>query len=879
MRYLLNIAHFAGESLIVLCMVSAALAVRRRRDAHRIDILLVVSTLAIANFLPDLGLLLAIKIAAIASLPYLLLRLVRHFRPVPRAWSLGTLVAVPLLTLPFIVTPGFWLGNQRAVVYLLSIPGLAYAAAAFSAEAHKTTGVTARRVRLAAIATWIFVLVFGNSGSVWLPDEIGIPIGRVVILLVGLALVLCSVAFDPPRRLRSGWQRIEQARYLSALGQQDPETRGARAAEDLWKAAVGGVNNTLVLVALRGPTPTGDDFVVRNATDARLVGVEVAPDAPLLAEAVRVRQPLAGSVAGCGEALASVLVHAGTHVLVAPIATEAHMWGAVVVVQRMDSLFLDDDLNLLGDLGRYAASALDHAHLIRDRRERERKAADRRLREVESRMGLMLETIQDYAMLVLDQRGRLVTWPPGAEHVFGASLAEMLDESAAPLFGLSSDEFLMFLADARGRGRAEREGPCRRRDGSRFVGSMVVRPLPSDIDQLEGFVAVVRDVTERRHLEDRVRQTQKLEAIGQLAGGIAHDFNNLLTAILGYSDWLAQDFGGDDPRRLQVAEIQKAGERAAGLTRQLLAFSRRQVMQPTEVSLSRLIGDLVPMLGRVIGEHIQIAGELDPDVAPILADRTQVEQILINLAVNARDAMPDGGRLVIRTASVMLDDRTAGPDAAAGPYALLEVTDSGAGMDAATQEKAFEPFFTTKELGRGTGLGLATVYGIVKQMDGLITLASQPGRGTMFRLYFPDARSRVATSPAASAAPAGGKETLLIVEEDDAVRLLLMQVLERHGYHVLAADAPQAAAAVARAHRAPIDLVITDVMTRGASGPELTRALAAVCPDTPVLYLSGSTDAVRTSRDDVAPASHVLRKPFAPDDLLTRIAQILLPRP
>ena len=432
--------------------------------------------------------------------------------------------------------------------------------------------------------------------------------------------------------------------------------------------------------------------------------------------------------ADCGPDLAKVVAPLGTGLLVAPIASSTRLWGVIVVAQRRGSLFPEDDLVLLGQLGRYAATALDHAALVAEASDRERRRADLRLHAAEARMRLMLDSIKDYAMFILDADGLVVTWQVGAEQVFDYTADEMTGDQAAPLFHLVPAQLQARLEEARQLGRSVWEGPCRRKNGDRFIGATVIRPLAGEAD-LVGFVAVTRDVTEQRDLEDRLRQGQKMEAIGQLAGGIAHDFNNMLLAILGYADLLAEDAAGDPGRLELIVEIQRAAERAAGLTRHLLAFSRRQILQPGAVSLSSLVTDLLPMLRRVIAEHIEIVTETAPRTRPVLGDRSQLEQVVVNLAVNARDAMPNGGRLTIRTSTEWLDEASAGGEVPAGAYVLLEVTDTGIGMDAATRDRIFEPFFTTKGVGYGTGLGLATVYGIVKQSGGHIRVASEAGSG------------------------------------------------------------------------------------------------------------------------------------------------------
>ena len=879
MTGIIAFASYTGAALIVITALSALHAVWRRRETHRLNILFLVASLAILRVMPSRpGLLESIRVALFAAQPYLLLRLVRHFRDVPPALQHGALALVAGGLFATLNAPASGVSLWSSVVSSLCAALAIYAAFAFTREATRTSGVTARRLFFAASGTWLFAGIYTLSAlGPW--SAAGRVAGQANQLFAATALACYFLAFSTPRRLRAAWQRTEQAKYLSRTAARDTEDRGASAADDLNQAAASSVGNAVSLVALRGARP-GEDLVVKATTAPALRGVRLVPGASLVDRASEGRQPVTGSTAECDPDLGVRLAAFGTQVLVAPIASEAHTWGVVLVVQRRGSLFPEDDLQLLGQLGRYAAMSLDHAHLVTERRERERRAADRRIREVESRAGLMLDSITDYAMFVIDDRGRVVSWQPGAEHVFGYKAVEIQDQPAVQLFDLGDEAWRRLLADARQHGRAERDGPCRKRDGRKFVGATIIRRLQSDDDELAGFVAVTHDVTERRDLEERLRQSQKMEAIGQLAGGIAHDFNNLLTAILGYADWLAQDFGGRDPRRLQVAEIQKAAERAAGLTRQLLAFSRRQMLQPTAIHLSRLIADLVPMLRRVIGEHIEIVSALDPEVTPILGDRGQIEQIVLNLAVNARDAMPKGGRLTIKTSNVWLGEKAVSPDGVAGQFVLLDVSDSGIGMDDATKARIFEPFFTTKELGRGTGLGLATVYGIVKQMEGMVTVSSEPDQGATFRLYFPEARMRaeaVAAGRVGASDLPRGKETLLLVEDDEAVRVFLAQVLERHGYRVIAAEHQTAAMDLVREHNEPIHLVITDVVMPGGTGPELARAFELVCPGVPVLYISGYADAVLAQQGTLPKAGYFLQKPFSAADLLTRIAQILMP--
>jgi PAS domain S-box-containing protein len=392
---------------------------------------------------------------------------------------------------------------------------------------------------------------------------------------------------------------------------------------------------------------------------------------------------------------------------------------------------------------------------------------------------------------------------------------------------------------------------------------------------------VAVDVTDRQALEDQLRQAQKMEAVGQLASGVAHDFNNMLTAILGYAQLLQNDPVPDDERRAAAREIEGAGRRAAEITQQLLAFGRRQVLQPRVTTLSQVIGGLLPMLQRLLGEHILITVDEAHDDREILADVTQLEQVIINLAVNARDAMPDGGRLTLRARGVDLDEAYAAShvDVAPGRYAALEVTDTGHGMDADTQARIFDPFFTTKGVGRGTGLGLSTVHGIVAQMRGHIWVYSEPRVGTTFRLYFPQcqaaARRPDAPSRTAAAATIDGHETILVVEDDASIRSLVSRILGQRGYRVLTAADPADAAAVIDGHAASIDLLLTDMRMPGGTAADVLRLLRDQQPDLAVLFMSGYADLGRQVEGVPIDEAHFLAKPFTGMELAARIRRVL----
>jgi two-component system cell cycle sensor histidine kinase/response regulator CckA len=392
----------------------------------------------------------------------------------------------------------------------------------------------------------------------------------------------------------------------------------------------------------------------------------------------------------------------------------------------------------------------------------------------------------------------------------------------------------------------------------------------------------LRDVADRRaraRLEEQLRQAQKMEAIGQLAGGIAHDFNNMLTAILGYSALIAEQIGPDKPIGQDIREIVAAAERATALTRQLLAYSRKQVLTVAPVNLTTAVRTVEPMLRRLIGEHITVTTALADALHPVLADATQLDQVLMNLCVNARDAMPQGGTLTIETRDAELDISytLAHRGSRAGSYALLTVADTGVGMTPEVQARIFEPFFTTKERGRGTGLGLAAVYGIVKQLDGYICVDSAPGRGTAFQVYLPRTE-RPADRPIAAAAPPvaswPGRETVLLVEDEESVRQFAKIALQRYGYRVVEAHSAEAALALLDSI-GPVHLLLADVILTGMNGCELARRVTADRPELKVLFMSGYTERTSTINNAMAGGVPLLEKPFTAQALLMNIRQVL----
>jgi PAS domain S-box-containing protein len=394
-----------------------------------------------------------------------------------------------------------------------------------------------------------------------------------------------------------------------------------------------------------------------------------------------------------------------------------------------------------------------------------------------------------------------------------------------------------------------------------------------------GVQGIARDITDRRELEDQLRQSQKLEAVGQLAGGVAHDFNNMLTVINGYSDLLLRGLGQDDPMHSKVEEIKKAGERASSLTRQLLAFSRKQVLQPKVLQLRSVVADVDKMLRRLIGEDIDLLTVLAPELGSIKADPGQIEQVVMNLAVNARDAMPQGGKLTIEAENVYLDGEYVSHHitAAPGPYVMLAVSDTGVGMDEKTKARIFEPFFTTKEVGRGTGLGLSTVYGIVKQSGGNIWVYSEVGKGTTFKIYLPRVDGVVDSDSTrnATAELPRGHETVLLAEDEEQVRRMTRTILEMNGYRVLEASSGDEALATYKQHEGRIDLVITDVVMPQMSGRELAQSLEALRPGIKVLYVSGYTDDAIVRHGLLDAGIAFIQKPFTPEALSRKVREVL----
>ena len=520
------------------------------------------------------------------------------------------------------------------------------------------------------------------------------------------------------------------------------------------------------------------------------------------------------------------------------------------------------------------------AIVVNFRDDTERRQAETALRESEERYRTLVEGVRD-VIFALSPEGTITSLNPAFDTITGWRRDEWVGRAFERLVHPEDLPHALELLGRVVRGELRPVSQFRVGTAKGDYRMVEFSATPQLLEQrLIGILGIGRDVTERVQLEQQLRQAQKMEAVGRLAGGIAHDFNNILTAITGYADLLLEDLSASDPRREDVDEVRKAAERAAGLTRQLLAFSRQQVLQPKVIDVNALVGDLEKMLGRLLGEDIALSTRLDPAVGRVKADAGQLEQVLMNLAVNARDAMPEGGKLSIEGVNVDLDERYAADHypARPGPYVMLAVTDTGVGMSEETQAHMFEPFFTTKEKGKGTGLGLATVYGIIKQSGGFIWVYSELGRGSTFKIYLPRVEevgtSSAAPAPAAAPAPRG-TETVLVAEDEPPVRAIARQVLERQGYTVLEAATAERALDIAAQYSGAIHLLLTDVIMPGMNGQELATRLAHVRPETRVIFMSGYTDDAVMRHGVLQPGSTYMQKPFTPDAIARKVREVL----
>lgn len=525
----------------------------------------------------------------------------------------------------------------------------------------------------------------------------------------------------------------------------------------------------------------------------------------------------------------------------------------------------------LGRLGSAVERALGDAQV-----RMERTRALRLLHATNQELATLVEAAP-LAIIVFDTTGTVRSWNPAAVRLFGWTAAEV-HGMAPPLAAGGRNDFAdMHRRTTEGETFTAIDVPLQRKDGTTIEVSLSLAPLGGS----GGCLLIAEDVGERRRLESMLLQSQKMEAIGMLAGGVAHDFNNLLSVILGFSERLMLSLSDDDRRRRSAAEICSAAERASALTKQLLAFSRKQVMRTQVVDFSEVVVRMEAMLRRLIGENITLRVDIAAGPALVACDPNQMEMAIMNMVVNARDAMPTGGRLDIAVRQVELADQDplVRGGLPAGRYLLLTIADDGMGMDAATSERIFEPFFTTKEHGRGTGLGLATTFGVVKQSGGHIGVVSAPGVGTTFRVHLPLARDLSAVpnredSPVVRTASGNG-ETILVVEDEEGLRRLLQELLQSDGYVVITAESAEQALALAQGRAAPIDLLLADVVLPGMDGFRLARMLTGLFPGLGVICMSGYADRAIRDQGTADATITVVEKPFRSHMLLACIRQVL----
>jgi two-component system, cell cycle sensor histidine kinase and response regulator CckA len=514
---------------------------------------------------------------------------------------------------------------------------------------------------------------------------------------------------------------------------------------------------------------------------------------------------------------------------------------------------------------------------LRDRRGRLlQRRAEEEQRASEARHSVLFES-SPLPMLVFDTATlALLTVNDAAIRQYGYSREELLAMTMREIVHPEDHAALRLTLDkpVRDRGRYTRRD--QKKDGS--IITVEVASHDFAFGGRRATLGVVQDVTERLKLEDQLRQSQKMEAVGRLAGGIAHDFNNVLSVILSYGELVLADLSPDSPIRSDIEEIRNAGRRAADLTRQLLMFSRQQVLEPKVLDMNEVLSGMDKMLKRILGADVDLVSLSSPRLGSVRADPGSLEQVIVNLAVNARDAMPTGGKLTMETANVALDEEYARKHVGVqpGPHVMLAVTDTGTGMDRATQARIFEPFFTTKGKGKGTGLGLSTVFGIVQQSGGSIWVYSEPGEGTTFKVYLP--RVDAAAERLRSSRPPAnlrGSETILLVEDDEQVRAVARAILRHNGYEVVESRSPGEALLLSERHRGKIHLLLTDVVMPQMGGPELAKRLAAQRPDIKVLCMSGYTDDSIVRHGILESSIAYLQKPLTPEALTSKVREVL----
>jgi len=565
--------------------------------------------------------------------------------------------------------------------------------------------------------------------------------------------------------------------------------------------------------------------------------------------------------------------------LAMPVASRGgEVLGGLFYGHTQAGIFTERTVHLLNNLASQAAAAIENAKL---HAALQKELKQRRLHEKESQKYTAIIRTSSDAIISKNLDSIVTSWNKAAEAVFGYSAGEMIGKSITMLIPshLQDEEGVILGRIRNGETIKHYETVRQRKDGKIIPISLTVSPILDAHGTIVGASKIARDITDIRNTEEQLRQSQKMEAIGRLAGGIAHDFNNLLTSINGFTALAQSQLGEESEVGDYLEEVRKAGERAAALTQQLLAYSRKQILSPKLTNLNDVVSETDKMLRRLIGEDVAIRASLQPDLGTVRVDPTQVQQIIMNLAINARDAMPGGGTLSLETANVYMEAGFGSPhfEAAPGPYVMLCVRDTGTGMSPEVKARIFEPFFTTKPVGQGTGLGLSSVYGIVKQSEGSITFRSEPGAGTTFKVYFPLVKFTEGEGESGTAPRKGrlsSKGTVILAEDEGAVRKFLATILRNEGYRVLeASDGSQALETGRRAEKA--DLLLTDVVMPGMNGGKLAEQLKSVHPGIRTLFISGYAKDIISAGALEAGDTAFIQKPFRSEDILEKVSQLM----
>jgi PAS domain S-box-containing protein len=727
----------------------------------------------------------------------------------------------------------------------------------------------------------IGVLSVGNvAGSAFTEEDVQLL--SVFADQAAIVLENARIYAQTERARREATELAEVARHLTET--LDVASVGERIVErvlPLFNARLAIVrvlepDGALRAIAASGPArvPFGPGHVL--PTGIGLMTQVVAQGRPMWTTDVRTDSRIARST---DSDYTERLLESGTEAaLVVPLRVQGRTIGVLGISDAAGRVFLPREVALLQAFADQAAVALENARLFAEQRRTEEA-----LRDARDRLDAIIDA-SPLAIIALDDQGLVKTWNRAATNLFGWSPEEMLDRPLPTIPEDRQDEYEALKAGYRvGQSVTELETKRRRKDGSLVDVVLSVAPIADPEGRPVGSIGVMADITQRKQLHEQLVQAQKMEAVGLLAGGIAHDFNNLLTVIGGRSTLLVQRGGLSEATKRDAELISKTAERAAALTRQLLAFSRKQVLEPKPVDLNALVGGVAPMLRRLIGEHIELVIVPGSDLGHVMADPGHVEQVVMNLLVNARDAMSDGGMVKIETARRDVPPVVDHPQGQVPPgrYVTMSVQDTGSGMDAVTLARIFEPFFTTKEPGRGTGLGLSTVHGIVHQSGGHIGVDSTVGRGTTFTIYLPQMTGAVATAEAPSGSARDlmrGTETVLLVEDEEEVRQLAAEILKMCGYTVLETGDPLEALTIGERQTGPIDLLLTDMVMPAMRGSELAQRLGTMCPGMRVLYMSGYTDEMVTAASVSEPARAFLHKPFTPHDLARKVHEVLARR-